>query len=273
MTPMSYLLAALKLAPVQCAGWGHPVTTGSDAIDCYFTCAAMEPPDASAHYVERLVPLPGLGVDYSMPSSETPAPRGEIAPDATLYACPQSLFKIHPQMDELFADIAARDPDAVLVFFEAMGAAVTAQFARRVESALARRGVAPQGRLRFLPRTSGSRFRAVLAACDVVLDTVRWSGGNTSLDALAAGTPVVTLPGRFMRARQTTAMLRMAGLDELVAVTKDDYVRLVLKLAGDRGHRARLREAIAERRGRLFDNKEPVTAFAESLLQMAAGKL
>src|SRR5260221_1143014 len=162
MTPMSYLLAALKRAPVQRAGWGHPVTTGSDAIDCYFTCAAMEPPDASAHYVERLVPLPGLGVDYSMPSSETPAPRGEIAPDATLYVCPQSLFKIHPEMDELFADIAARDPDAVLLFFEAMGAAVTAQFARRVESALASRGCAPQGRLRFLPRTSGSRFRAAL---------------------------------------------------------------------------------------------------------------
>jgi hypothetical protein len=49
-------------------------------------------------------------------------------------------------------------------------------------------------------------------------------------------------------------------------------VRLVLEVAGDRGHSTRFREAIAEGRGRLFDNEEPVTAVAESLLQMAAGK-
>jgi CRISPR-associated protein Csy1 len=275
MTPMSYLLAALKLAPVQCAGWGHPVTTGSDAIDGYFTCAAMEPADARAHYVEPLVMLPGLGVDYSMPASEPAVARDEIASAAAsrLYACPQSLFKIHPEMDEIFADIAARDADAVLVFFEAMGAAVTAQFARRVEGALVRRGIAPQGHMRFLPRTSGTRFRAVLAACDVVLDTVRWSGGNTSLDALAAGTPAVTLPGRFMRGRQTAAMLRLAGLDELVVATKHDYARLAVEVAQDRTRNARLREAIAQQRGHLFDRPEPAAAFSEALLRLATGKL
>ncbi|HXN16055.1 MAG TPA: tetratricopeptide repeat protein, partial [Usitatibacter sp.] len=39
MHSLTYLLATLRLAPVQCAGWGHPVTTGSELIDYYFTCA------------------------------------------------------------------------------------------------------------------------------------------------------------------------------------------------------------------------------------------
>jgi predicted O-linked N-acetylglucosamine transferase (SPINDLY family) len=29
-----------------------------------------------------------------------------------------------------------------------------------------------------------------------MLDSVHWSGGNTSIDAIAAGLPIVTLPER-----------------------------------------------------------------------------
>ena len=52
---------------------------------------------------------------------------------------------------------------------------------------------------------------------DVMIDTLRWSGGNTTLDALASALPVVTLEGRFMRGRQTAAMLRILGIEELIA--------------------------------------------------------
>ena len=107
---------------------------------------------------------------------------------------------------------------------------------------------------------------------DVVLDTPRWSGGNTSLDAFAAGTPVVTLPGRFMRGRQTAGMLALMGLDALVAPAPDDYVRLALDCARDRDRNRGLREAIAERRAALFDRPEPVAAFADALLRIGAGE-
>ncbi len=58
-------------------------------------------------------------------------------------------------------------------------------------------------------------YLRVNALCDVFLDTLHWSGGNTTLDALAAGLPPVTLPGAYMRGRQSFAMLRMLGLEEL----------------------------------------------------------
>ncbi|HSN20216.1 MAG TPA: tetratricopeptide repeat protein, partial [Usitatibacter sp.] len=272
MTPMSYLLAALRLAPLQCAGWGHPVTTGSDAIDLYITCGAMEPPDGASHYVERLVALPGPGVDYPMPGSGIGASRAELGlpPSGRLYACPQSLFKIHPEMDDLFAAILEADAGAALLFFQAPARAVTGQFAARLQRALAARGVPARGQLKFLPRMSGAAFRRVLALCDVVLDTLRWSGGNTSLDAFAAGAPVVTLPGRFMRGRQTAAMLRMMDLETLVAATPAEYLRIALETARDRDRNAGLREAIARNRGVLFEQPEPVRALAEALLGAAA---
>jgi CRISPR-associated protein Csy1 len=105
----------------------------------------------------------------------------------------------------------------------------------------------------------------------VVLDTLHWSGGNTSLDAFAAAAPVVTLPGRFMRGRQTAAMLRMMELETLVAGSPEAYVRIALETARDRDRNAALREAIARNRGALFDRPEPVRALAEALLAAAAG--
>ena len=121
-----------------------------------------------------------------------------------------------------------------------------------------------------MPRMGAAAFRGVLAASDVVLDTVRWSGGNTSLDAIAAGTPVVALPGRFMRGRQTAAMLAAMGLDTLVAASPADYVRIALDTARDRDRNAGLRAAIARERGVLFDRPEPVAALADALLAAAA---
>lgn len=272
MTPMSYTLAALRLAPVQCAGWGHPVTTGSDAIDLYLSCAAMEPPDGAEHYVERLVGLPEIGVDYGMPPGAPPAARRDfgLPEDRRLYVCAQSLFKLHPEMDALFADLVAADGDAVLAFFQAPVRAVTQQFAARLQRALAARDVPPRGQVKFLPRMSGDGFRRLLALADVVLDTARFSGGNTSLDAFAAGTPVIALPGRFMRGRQTAAMLRMMGLERLVASDGADYVRLAREVAGDRALNAGLREAIAEARGALFHRPEPIAALEETLLRAAS---
>ena len=274
MNSLTYELAALRLAPVQFAGWGHPVTTGSDAIDYYFTSAPMEPADGQSHYVERLVPLPGLGVDYSMPAPQPPATRAQLGlPEGRrLYLCAQSLFKVHPEMDGLLADILVADPEGVLVFFQAAGRRVTENLAGRLQRAFAQRGISPRGQVKFLPRMESGAFRRVLALADVVVDTVRWSGGNTSIDAFAAGVPVVTLPGRFMRARQTAGMLSMMGLEELVAANPADYVRLAVEVARNGERNVALRKAIGERRAVLFDRPEPVAAFAQALLQMGAGK-
>jgi CRISPR-associated protein Csy1 len=273
MSSVSYLLAAMRLAPVQAAGWGHPVTTGADTIDHFFTCAAMEPEDGEAHYVERLVRLPGLGVGYGMPSPPPPGTRAQVGlPEGRrLYVCAQSLFKVHPEMDAILADIVARDPDAVLVFFQASARRVTEALAGRVQRALAERGVSPRGQIKFLPRMESAHFRRVLALADVVLDTPRWSGGNTSIDAFAAGVPVVTVPGRFMRGRQTAGMLGLMELDGLVARDADDYVRLAIEVARDRG--PDLRREIAGRRAVLFDRPEPLAAFADALLRMGAGEM
>jgi CRISPR-associated protein Csy1 len=99
-----------------------------------------------------------------------------------------------------------------------------------------------------------------------MLDTLHWSGGNTTLDALACGLPVVTLPGAFMRGRQSAAMLRAVGAGELIARDSDDYRGIAARVVGDRAFRLRMAQTIRGGLGELFDRPEPVRAFAELLL-------
>jgi CRISPR-associated protein Csy1 len=267
MDGLDTTLAALRLAPVQCAAWGHPETTGSAAIDCFFSCAEMEPGDASAHYSERLLVLPGLGTRYAMPGIPQVSRAQLGLPDAVrLYACPHSLFKIHPDNDAVFADLLTRDRGGALVLCADRTQPVTKRFRERLARTLRQHGIDTDRRVIFQPLRPPPEFRAMLAACDVMLDTLHWSGGNTSLDALAAGLPIVACPGSLMRGRQSAAMLRALGLPELVAANPGEHVVKAIEVAG--GAYPALHTRIAERRSALFDQAEPIRALEDHLLRL-----
>jgi len=267
MAIWSSLFAAMRLAPVQCAAWGHPVTTGSRFIDHFFSCADMEPPGAAASYREALTLLPGLGTRYRPPPQVEPARRERfgLPADARLYLCPHSLYKIHPETDPLFFELLARDPQAVLVFFAATTAGQREIFVDRLQRGMQARGLAPRQQIKLLPYVSRSDFRSVMSVCDVILDPLHWSGGRTSLDALTAGLPLVTLPGRLMRGRQSAAMLRTIGVDELVARDEEDYVAIALRIAQDHAYREAISTRIREGLLRLVDRGEPIDALARAL--------
>ncbi len=265
-------LAAVRLAPLQCAAWGHPVTTGQASIDVFLTCAAMEPPDCAGHYTETLVRLPGIGTDYALPALPVAGDRSRygLPADGPLFLCPQSLFKIHPDDDALHARVLAAVPDATLVLFHGRHPRITARFAARMEAACRRVGVDMHSRVRWLPQCSHDDYLGINSVCTAMLDTTRWSGGNTTLDALAVGLPVVTRPGRLMRARQSAAMLHLLGIDDLTCDDDDDYIRVAARLARDPDWHGALRARILDSRHRIFGDAAPVRAFADWLA--AAGR-
>ena len=68
---------------------------------------------------------------------------------------------------------------------------------------------------------------------DIALDPFPYNGVTTTCDALWMGVPVVALAGRMSVSRQGVRFLRNVGLDELIAETPEDYVRIATELAGD----------------------------------------
>ena len=263
MHPLIFCLASMRLARVQCAGWGHPVTTGHDNIDYFISCEEMEPANATEHYSEKLALLPGLGTNYRMPESASALTREDFSlpPGKILYLVPQSLYKVHPDNDALILDVLEQESGSVAVLFSSERQPVATRLViERLQREFALRGMDTSGRIKILPRMSRDDFLRVNQLCDVMLDTLHWSGGNTSLDAIASGLPVVTLPGRFMRGRQSMAMLKTLGCAELVAHDRESYVATALRLGRDRQWRDTISRRIVEQRHALFNQTEPVRA-------------
>jgi len=273
MNGPTFALAALRLAPVQCMAWGHPVTSGHTTMDAFFTCAAMEPSNPEIHYREPLIALPGIGTDYRRPAASADAARSRLGlPERVpLLLCPQSLFKIHPDNDPLFARVLAAAPNARLVVFEGRHPALTASYRTRLAGAFAREGLRADERLIVLPQCGHDDYLRINAVCDAMLDTLRWSGGNTSLDALATGLPIVTRPGPFMRGRQSGGMLSLAGLGDLVARDDDHYVRTAARLACEPDFRAAQASRTREAATMLFGDASSVMAFANALERLVRG--
>lgn len=261
-----YPLAALKLARRQAMAWGHPVTSGLRSLDAYFSCAEMEPVDAAQHYIEPLRLLPGLGVGYRRPPLPSPASRTELGLPARgpLLLAPQSLFKLHPDNDPLYAELLQRLPQANLLLFDDRPA-----WREALTQRLQRAGI-DAARLHWLATGSRARYLQINAACDLMLDSRHFSGGNASLDALQAGLPVLTTPGRFMRGRQTAAMLGRIGLRERLCV--DDPTQLTDRAVEliESGEAEALHRAIPQHLPALFEAEAARRAFVEHIQQLTS---
>ena len=209
MDPMAGRLGALRLAPVQCASWGHPQTTGYPTLDVYLSSDAMEPEGAEAAYSERLLRLPGLSTAYEpLPAAFAPLRRADLGlrGEAIVYWCGQSLQKHLPRWDALFARIALRvaeaGGDCQFAFLEAPAAPrLNGLFLARMGAAFAAEGLEADHHVVLLAHLEPARFMAALGLCDLALDPIGWSGCNSLLEGLAHDLPFVTWPGQTMRSR------------------------------------------------------------------------
>jgi len=272
MDPGAARLACLRLAPVQCVSWGHPNTTGLPTMDWFLTSDLMEPAGEAARYSERVYRLPNLGIGY--PPLDIPALPADFAalgiPDgAPLILCCQYLAKYLPQYDPLLARIAARVPGAKLAFIQSHMPALRAIMADRLTAAFAAEGLRAEDHVVFLPYLKPGAYAALNARADVYLDSIGWSGGNTTLEAVAAGLPVVTLPGPFMRGRHTAAILRHIGVPETIAADENEYVAIAARLGTDPVWRAAISARVAAGCPRITEDTAPLRALEDFLEAVA----
>ncbi|WP_421659407.1 tetratricopeptide repeat protein [Leptothermofonsia sp. ETS-13] len=277
MEPLTTQMAALRLAPVQCSGWGHPITTGLPTIDYYLSSEQMEPEQGQEHYSEILIPLPNTGLCYTQPDIPPfPHTRQDFGlhDDAIVYLSSQSLFKYLPQYDSVFAEIARQVPQAQFAFLVSQNSTqVTEQFQQRLKQAFATVGLNSEDFCVMIPRQNQLGFWGLNSVSDVMLDTFGWSGGNTVFDAIACGLPVVTCPGEFMRGRHAYGILKTMGVTETIAANETEFVAIAVRLGLDLDYRATIRQKVQQHRSRLFEDKTCVDALETFYRQVVQEKI
>lgn len=262
MDPLTTQLAALRLAPIQCVAWDQPITSGLSTIDYFISSELAEPEDAQDHYSEKLVLLPGVGVCYEKPVipsvllSKTRRDFG-IRDDAIVYLCCQYLFKYLPGQDAVFAKIASSARNAQFVFVTE-NELVAGDLRRRLGRAFSAEGVLAEEHCILLPAVDRLTYWNLCLIGDVFLDTIGWTGGVSSFEAIACRLPVVTLPGKYMRGRQSFAILTQLGVTETIAHDEKEYVELAIRLGLDCNWRAQLVRQMTDGYGSLYSDKRCV---------------
>jgi protein O-GlcNAc transferase len=275
MDPVTCTLAALRLAPVQVASWGHPVTTGLPSIDLFLSGELLEGSAADGHYREKLVRLPGTGVCTELAGS--PAQRWDgpaREPGVVRFALCHQPIKFDPAYDVLFARIAKSvgpsefwlaSPPAKLSW-------VTAKVRDRLGAAFRAEGLDPDAYLRVMPWLTRDQFAGFLDEMDVYLDCPGFSGYTTAWRAVHRGLPIVTLEGEFLRQRLAAGLLRQIGMTDGIASSGDEYVEIAVRWAAESRRPAEWaarREAIRRAAPGVDGNRAAVSAFEQVLIDRA----
>jgi predicted O-linked N-acetylglucosamine transferase (SPINDLY family) len=231
--------ARVALTHVASAG-----ALGLGTVDFKLTDRYADPPSNQAFLLEELLPMDGCVYPYrhvvASEAAESPRRALGVPDDTVVIGAFVALLKLSPRCLDLWREVLAAIPRAVLAF-SPNRAADAGFYSRLVERA----GIASD-RLVFVPQApddEGNQARYL--AVDFVLDPVPFGGVNGTLEALAMRVPVVTLVGKRHQERTGYSMLANLGVEELAVRSPAEYVALAVRLAGDRDFARSVRARIA----------------------------
>lgn len=275
-------LAALRLAPIQCSTWGNPVTSRLPTIDYFLSGELLESDNAQEHYTEQLIRLPNIGLSYPKPLiPEATKKRADfqLRDDAVVYFSCQLISKYLPQHDYLFAEIARQVPQAQLIFvlrsdiLNHLSLSIEKKFRQRLHQAFAAVGLNSEDYCIFLPGQDWESYTSLLRVSDVFLDTLSFSGGHTTFEAVASNLPIVTCPGELMRGRQSSGILQMLGVTDSIAENEAEYIKIAVRLGLDCAWRQEISQRMSLRHEYLFEDPICVRGLEQFYEQVVQEKL
>jgi protein O-GlcNAc transferase len=279
-SPLTVAISALKLAPIQCAAFGNPLTTGLPFMDYFFVPDAAEVESPAQFYRETVIRLAGVGASITRAPAPPPVSREQLgfAPHEKIYLVNQQLQKWTPSFVDAVLSILKSDRLAKLVYFDPGHPTSSRAFQRELRQRFIEAGLHYAQRTQRIPMVDRSVFLAVNAAADVVLDTFGYAGGATTVDSLSVGVPLISLEGNWLRGRQSAGILRSMGLERFIVQSKAQFVDAALSIEVARGSPSRADNATQwwldfDRRADAVKQSEPtsggvyrdVAAFFETL--------
>jgi predicted O-linked N-acetylglucosamine transferase (SPINDLY family) len=227
---------------VQATWLGYLNTTGMTRMQYRISDRHADPPGLTDRFhTEKLIRLPHSQWCYrpfvSIPCAETPpcARNGHV----TFGSFNQAL-KISPAVRRLWAEILRKMPGSRLVILGVADERARERLATEIAEG-------ERARVTVQPYVSLQDYFNGFNSVDIALDTMPYSGGTTSCDALWMGVPVVTAPGTRPSSRSAASVLSTAGLSEWIASSPEDYVRMAVEYARDAMLIAGLRVSLRDR--------------------------
>lgn len=269
MYPLSYYMAHLKMAKIQCNTWGHSDTSGIDTIDYYFSSKLYELPyeEAQTHYSEKLILQNSLCTSYINPLSKHNIKDFKIrshygfTDEVVIYFCAQSLFKLNPQFDDYIVQILTNVSNSVLILLDNNDK-------NKVIERFNNKNVTHK--FHFFPGQAHFDYMNLMNISDVALDVYPFGGCNSSFEAFSLNIPIVTQPSVMINGRFTSGFYKKMGLEKYICNSKKEYTKLAIKLGTDKKYRNKVSNDIKEKNKILFEDMETIQEWKNDLIKIYA---
>ncbi len=256
LTGTSYYLAAHRLAKKQIALSGHPDTTGLSTIDYYIGNKLNQPKNAQLYYTEKLVLFENAVLSGSPLEKEIESiPRNlelsdfNLSKEKKYYGCLQSLFKIHPEFDEILNEIVLLDPKAIIVLTVFPNKSAVINLLKRWKSKF------PNllNRCIFLKRLSYLKYLRIVELMDVHLDTIHFGMGSTANQVLNLKKPIVSWQGKFARCRKISSIYKKFNFKNCPLVeNKKNFSKIAVTWANDENLQNQFKLEVEDKYDELF---------------------
>jgi protein O-GlcNAc transferase len=230
---------ALRPAPVQLSWLDYFDTTGLAAMDGIVADDASLVAPLEQRFREPLLAVGPCRYPYAPPAGVREV--GARPERAIVFGSFARFSKVCGATLDAWAAVLRAIPAARLVVKN--DSMADPAIRERLASDLAARGV-EASRVEMRPGSEHRLMMAEYADVDVVLDTLPYNGGITSLEALYMGRPVLTVTGKTLVGRQGTSIVNAAGHPEWAAADVDALVAAAKALASDLAALGRTQQAL-----------------------------
>lgn len=239
---------ARRPAPVQIYWLGHGGGLGLSFIDYVIADTIVISPAEEAFYREKIICMPEAYHPADTPSiSDAPVHRSDFGLDEnmTVFCVFNNPQKINAEVFDVWMRILERIPDSLLWLSNPNQ---SDRLVQNLRNEAQKRNIEPD-RLVFAARLPDKSLHlARHRMADLFLDTFSYNASTTAIDALWAGLPILTRPGKSFYSRICASLLTQVGLADMICETTRDYEDRAVFLAKDKAALGMLKERLARNR-------------------------
>jgi predicted O-linked N-acetylglucosamine transferase (SPINDLY family) len=154
--------------------------------------------------------------------------------ELNLYSCPQTLFKLHPDFDQIIEKIQKKDKNSIFYFIKDSNKALSNIFINRLK----KNSKINLEKINFLENMNWEQYINHCGRASILLDPLYFGAGNSFYESMFYGTPTITMPTNHTKSRLVLGAYNQMKISDMkfnpIVKNIDNYVDTAVEIANDK---------------------------------------